>query len=97
MRDLFIFCVDVGSPKNIGWANSNEDSGDYTTFESAVLNVGDLVKLGQPVAFGFEAPVWTPRRNILGEITQARRGLEKDAVVLGQRAQDAEHWHPLLR
>jgi len=71
-----IFAIDVGSPKNLGWANSRGGSGTYETLEAALQEVGKELSDGGSAAIGFEAPTWVPRRPNLLEINKSRGGVE---------------------
>jgi len=75
-RNVHVFCVDVGSPKNIGWADSTGNSGGPADFEAALEGVAARLHHGELVALGFEAPIWTPRRAELSRITSSRGGVE---------------------
>ncbi len=75
-RNVHVFCVDVGSPKNIGWADSTGGSGGPADFEAALEDVAARLHHGELVALGFEAPIWTPRRSDLSRITSSRGGAE---------------------
>jgi hypothetical protein len=72
-----ILCIDVGSFKNIGWANQLNEVGDGKTLESELQRLGLLLKAGHRLALGFEAPIWTPRRADLTRLTQSRGGVER--------------------
>jgi len=68
-----IFCIDVGGPTRIGWADAEGRDGTGANLGEALDRLSSLLLAGQPVALGFEAPIWTPARIELGRIT-ARRG-----------------------
>ena len=72
-----VLCIDVGSPSKIGWADSTGKDGSGADLASALQKVGLLLRAGRPLAIGFEAPIWTPRRVDLRKITGIRGGLEK--------------------
>ncbi|MEN5080995.1 hypothetical protein ABE438_00785 [Bosea sp. TWI1241] len=72
----FVLCIDVGGPKNIGWADSTRSSGSGLELEGALDRAAALLRYGQAVALGFEAPIWTPRRAELMTITGRRGGIE---------------------
>ncbi|HWJ73782.1 MAG TPA: hypothetical protein VNX29_11500 [Kaistia sp.] len=75
-RSVYVFCVDVGSPKNVGWADSEGNAGGPASFEGALLNVSRRLQRGELVALGFEAPIWTPRRSEFTRLTSSRGGAE---------------------
>jgi hypothetical protein len=63
--------VDAGSPDNLGWANSDGQSGGADTLAAAV----DWLALAESrAALGIEGPIWTPRRGDVHKITSARIG-----------------------
>lgn len=74
----YVFCVDVGSPTNIGWADSLGASGSACNLHTALQGLGERLRRGEPVALGFEAPIWTPRRVDICQITSARGGVERE-------------------
>jgi len=63
--------IDVGSPKNLGWAIDGPDQ-EGDDLDTAVQAIASALRAG-PVALGFEAPQFTPMRN--------------DPLTLTQRAQ----------
>ncbi|WP_293811135.1 hypothetical protein [uncultured Bosea sp.] len=73
---LHIICIDVGSPAKIGWADDAGRIGSGLDMGEALDRAAALVAQGQPVAVGFEAPIWTPRRAELARITGRRGGIE---------------------
>lgn len=75
-RSPYVFCVDVGSPKNVGWADSEGGASGPDTFLAALLAVAARLREGERVALGFEAPIWTPRRAEFNRITSSRGGAE---------------------
>ena len=77
MNAPHVLCIDVGGPKNIGWADSTGAIGSGADILTALDRALALLKLGEPVAIGFEAPIWTPRRSELKELTSRRGGIEK--------------------
>jgi len=67
MRDLVIFCADVGSVKsgNFGWARS--EAKDASVADNDASRPADLaeavvreLRAGCPVALGFECPLFVP-------------------------------------
>ncbi|MCV0416138.1 MAG: hypothetical protein K5831_14815 [Brevundimonas sp.] len=73
---MLVVAIDVGGPDKIGWAASNGRSGTGADLASALQDVADALSQGIPVALGFEAPIWTPRRDDLKRITSRRLGAE---------------------
>jgi len=81
MRDLVVFCADVGSVKagNFAWARTelqatsiaDHDSSSPTDLASAVAEeLGD----GRPVSLGFECPLFVPVPTADTALGAARRG-----------------------
>ena len=65
--DLQVFCADVGSiaRDNFAWARRIPSSGDEElhrpgSIESLAASVVDILRRGEPVALGFEAPMFLP-------------------------------------
>ncbi|WP_438853055.1 hypothetical protein [Brevundimonas nasdae] len=73
---MLIVAIDVGGPEKIGWAASNGRSGEGRDLDMILRDVADALNDGTPVAIGFEAPIWTPRREDLKRITSRRLGAE---------------------
>lgn len=73
---MHIFCIDVGAPRNIGWADEEGQTGSGDDLAPALAELGRRLAEGQRVAIGFEAPTWTPRRADLAKITGSRGGAE---------------------
>lgn len=73
---MMILAIDVGGPEKIGWAASNGRSGEGRDLDTILRDVADALNDGVPVAIGFEAPIWTPRREDLKRITSRRLGAE---------------------
>ncbi len=76
MLTPFTLCIDVGGPTNIGWADSSGSSGHGADLDVALDRAAAMLREGLPVAIGFEAPIWTPRRVELMTITGRRSGIE---------------------
>ena len=72
----YVLCIDVGGPTKIGWADNKGRDGAGSNLGVALDRVAALLVAGRPVALGFEAPIWTPRRAELSRITGRRGGLE---------------------
>lgn len=73
---MLVVAIDVGGPEKIGWAASNGRSGTGHDLDCALHDVADALDGAIPVALGFEAPIWTPRREDLKRITSRRLGAE---------------------
>lgn len=73
----YVLCIDVGGPTKIGWADGGGRHGAGPELSDALVRAGALAASGTPVAIGFEAPIWTPRRAELARITGSRGGVEK--------------------
>lgn len=71
-----VLCIDVGSPAKIGWADDTCLIGSGVDLGEALDRAGALIAKGLPIALGFEAPIWTPRRAELARITGRRGGIE---------------------
>jgi len=73
----FVFYVDVGGPRKIGWAGSVGRVGAGNTLGEALDRLSDFLRTEKRAALGFEAPIWTPARENLAAITGSRGGIEK--------------------
>lgn len=73
-QDVVIGVVDVGSPKNIGWAILSSD-GDEVGHDLDVFikRFGELAEKA-PAALGFEAPMFVPFGRPLERLTAQRNG-----------------------
>jgi hypothetical protein len=71
-----VLCVDVGGPTKIGWADSEGQDGTGANLGAALDGLTALLLAGHRVALGFEAPIWTPVRVELAQITRRRGGVE---------------------
>ena len=47
-----VICIDVGSPKNIGWANDRDQTGSALTLTDELHRAGRLLLAGERVALG---------------------------------------------
>ena len=81
MRDLVVFCADVGSVKsgNFGWARSEAEAAsvaDHDTSRPADLAEAVIHELhdGRPVALGFECPLFVPVPSLDTALGAARPG-----------------------
>ena len=73
---LYVLCIDVGGPKSIGWADAEGRNGTGVDLGEALDRLATLLLDGRRVALGFEAPIWTPVRMQLDQITGRRGGVE---------------------
>ena len=73
---MLVIAIDVGGPEKIGWAASSGQSGVGSDLDSILAEAARALDRGIPVALGFEAPIWTPRREDLKRITSRRLGAE---------------------
>lgn len=65
-----------GGPTRIGCVSSCGETGSGIELDAALAEVSARLKTGEPVAIGFEASIWTPRRKELSRITSRRGGIE---------------------
>jgi hypothetical protein len=73
---MLVIAIDVGGPEKIGWAASSGRSGVGSDLGSVLGEAARALDQAIPVALGFEAPIWTPRREDLKRITSRRLGAE---------------------
>lgn len=73
---MLVIAIDVGGPEKIGWAGSNGKTGTGRDLDTILHDAAEALTAGTPVALGFEAPIWTPRREDLQRITSRRLGAE---------------------
>ncbi|MUM76882.1 hypothetical protein GKC30_04455 [Pseudodesulfovibrio sp. F-1] len=76
MATAYVLAIDVGKAENLGWADSEGNRGGYTTLEEQLAYAGAKLADGQPVALGFEAPIWVPLRDDLTTFNKSRGDLE---------------------
>jgi hypothetical protein len=77
----FTLAIDVGKPENVGWASSEHPTEvhvgfDQAIFDQAINRLAAHLQEDGRATIGFEAPIWTPRRATLNDITKARGGVE---------------------
>jgi len=72
---MLIAAVDVGSPKNIGWAIHDGPTG-CGNLDLLVAEIAQALKASEPVSLGFEAPLWVPRKRAFHRMTANRGGIE---------------------
>lgn len=73
---MFVIAIDVGGPEKIGWASSDGGIGSGKDIGDVLAIAALRLSAGEPVAIGFESPIWTPRREHLSRITSRRGGAE---------------------
>ena len=72
--DIVIGAVDVGAPKNIGWAVlGGGDSEHGSNLDDFVARFAERSK-GRPSALGFEAPLFIPHGRPVKKLTGQRNG-----------------------
>ena len=74
MKKVVIGAIDVGAPRNMGWAiveGKNEEHG--TDLDEFIVRFAKRIQ-GKPSALGFECPLFVPCRDELSTITKARQG-----------------------
>src|ERR1700733_7616065 len=84
MKDLVLYCDDIGSVKkgNFGWARlCHEEMESECEARNSILDlvraVVEDLKRGNPVALGFECPLFVPLPEDPGDLTKERVG-ERD-------------------
>ncbi len=84
MTEPIVYCADVGSVKNFGWARLYPGSAEPETGATIAGLVEGLIedlRCGDLVALGFECPLWAPLPDKANEIGKVRPG----EVVPGTR------------
>lgn len=72
---MLVAAVDVGSPKNMGWATNRGTSGCRRP-DALLDEIAREIRTGAPVVIGFEAPLWVPRARDYDRMTSNRGGIE---------------------
>jgi len=74
LQDIVVGAIDVGAPKNIGWAivsgDDVEHGGDLDEFIVRFAKASDR----KPSALGFEAPLFIPHGRPIQKLTSQRNG-----------------------
>jgi hypothetical protein len=99
MRNLVVFCADVGSVRsgNFGWARTEAGAPSLTEYDSSspaelAGAVADELLSGYPVALGFDCPLFVPVPDLDSawalpatekEIAHGRRVVEPGALATG--------------
>lgn len=73
----FTLAIDVGKPKNVGWASSEHPTEVHSGFDQAIDRLAVHLNEEGCVTIGFEAPIWTPRRANFDDYTKSRGGVER--------------------
>ena len=72
--DIVIGAVDVGAPKNIGWAVLDSSGAEHgSDLDDFVRCLADRSN-GRPAALGFEAPMFIPHGRPVAKLTGQRLG-----------------------
>ena len=78
MKNLSIFCADVGSikAKNFGWAAKLSDGRNLTgiNIEDFAQQIADEIRKKSKVTIGFECPLFVPMRSDPQKVNTARNG-----------------------
>jgi len=73
-NDIAVGAIDVGAPKNIGWAILSGDNVEHgTDLDDFIVRFAKLSE-GKPSALGFEAPLFIPHGRPLQKLTSQRNG-----------------------
>jgi len=73
-NDIVIGAIDVGAPRNIGWAIIDGDSELYGNDLDVFVEAFAERVVGRPAALGFECPLFIPLRQGLQKLTAQRDG-----------------------
>ena len=71
---MIVAAIDVGAPRNIGWAIIDDDQVTYGGDLAEFIKQFAAACQDRPAALGFEAPLFIPRRKVLSDITKQREG-----------------------
>ena len=73
-KNIVIAAIDVGAPKNIGWAILDGDAVETgNDLDAFICCFAELAK-DKPAALGFEAPLFVPIGRPLNKLTAQRNG-----------------------
>lgn len=73
-QNVVVGAIDVGAPKNIGWAILSGDDVEHgTDLDKFIVRFAKL-SAGKPSALGFEAPLFIPHGRPLQKLTSQRNG-----------------------
>jgi len=72
----YTLCIDVGSPKKIGWASSDGDCGLADRLDHALAEVARILASSGKAAIGFESPQWIFSQEKVFDCTKSRGGIE---------------------
>ncbi len=73
-QDIVVGAIDVGSPKNIGWAIIDSAGAQAGQDLDEFIELFAKAAENKPSALGFEAPLFIPCRDELSRITAQRSG-----------------------
>lgn len=74
LDEIVVGAIDVGTPKNIGWAILSGDNAEHgTDLDDFIVRFAKLSD-GKPSALGFEAPLFIPHGRPLQKLTSQRNG-----------------------
>jgi hypothetical protein len=72
--DIVIGAIDVGAPKNIGWAiHAGGETETGSSLDEFIERFGKCSD-GKPSALGFEAPLFIPHGRPMNKLTSQRKG-----------------------
>ncbi len=72
--DVVVGVIDVGAPKNIGWAVLADGAEELGTDLGAFVETFSGLARGKPAALGFEAPLFIPIARPAAKLTAQRNG-----------------------
>lgn len=73
-QDIVVGAIDVGAPKNIGWAILSEGNVEHGGDLDEFIVRFAKASVGKPSALGFEAPMFIPHGRPLQKLTSQRNG-----------------------
>ena len=73
-QDIVVGAIDVGAPKNIGWAILSGDDVEHGGDLDGFIVKFAKASAGKPSALGFEAPMFIPHGRPLQKLTSQRNG-----------------------
>lgn len=78
---MHVAVIDIGSPrkKNLGWSMAGRWSCEGNNIDCCIEALATVLREG-PIALGFEAPLFVPKRNCPSELLKARSGECSDGV-----------------
>jgi len=73
-QNIVVGAIDVGAPKNIGWAILSGDDVEHGTDLNEFIVKFAKASTGKPSALGFEAPMFIPHGHPMQKLTSQRNG-----------------------